>query len=204
MASKIRGRIIEAALRKFAEKGFHGCSTRDIAAIANVTEGSVFRLCESKEVLFADTVREAVARLIPIKAFRLRLSTHRDFTEALMFAVGGIRDSLTRDVTRVLLFSMMDGSPDLETQALRHFNLYRSAIARRMRKAVKEKQLSGGFDARADAGRLILDLILSRAGYASSVNSERWAAANGAFNLVAVRWLEGLSQREPRNRSKHS
>lgn len=202
MASKIRGRIIEAALHGFAAKGFHGCSTRDISAAANVTEGSLYRLCESKEVLFSLVVQEILSRLIPIKAFRNRLAVERDFPNALTFAVDGIRISLTRDITRVLLFALMDGNPDLERQCARHFALYRSAIARRTRKAAKEKQLPAGIDARRESGRLLADLIRVRCGFFTQHATPEHA--DSEFTLVAARWLEALSQQVPRNRSKRS
>jgi len=66
MASKIRDRIIAHALRCFARRGFAGCSTKEIAASAKVTEGSLFRLFTSKEKLFT----EALALALNAKAAR--------------------------------------------------------------------------------------------------------------------------------------
>lgn len=60
MASKIRDRIVSNAVRCFAERGYSGCSTKDIAARADVTEGSLFRLCESKENLFTEALSAAL------------------------------------------------------------------------------------------------------------------------------------------------
>jgi len=60
MASKIRDRIVTNAVQCFSLKGYHGCSTKDIAERANVTEGSLFRLCSSKEQLFNEALSVAL------------------------------------------------------------------------------------------------------------------------------------------------
>lgn len=61
MASKIRDRIVDNAVRCFARVGYSGCSTKEIATKANVTEGSLFRLCVSKEKLFTEALTAALA-----------------------------------------------------------------------------------------------------------------------------------------------
>lgn len=61
MASKIRDRIVKNAIQCFALKGYHGCSTKDIASKADVTEGSLFRLHGSKEKLFDEALASALA-----------------------------------------------------------------------------------------------------------------------------------------------
>lgn len=47
-----QNRIVEAAARKFAEKGFSGASVSDIAQSAGVGKGTVYSYFESKEDLF--------------------------------------------------------------------------------------------------------------------------------------------------------
>lgn len=61
MASKIRDRIVNKAVQCFAKKGYHGCSTKEIAEKANVTEGSLFRLFASKEKLFNESLTVTLA-----------------------------------------------------------------------------------------------------------------------------------------------
>jgi AcrR family transcriptional regulator len=61
MASKIRDRIVANAIKCFAADGYHGASTRTIAKCADVTEGSLFRLCLSKDKLFAEALALALA-----------------------------------------------------------------------------------------------------------------------------------------------
>lgn len=50
--SRVTDRLIKAAVQVFAEKGFAGTATRDIARLAEVNETSLFRIFGSKEDLF--------------------------------------------------------------------------------------------------------------------------------------------------------
>jgi AcrR family transcriptional regulator len=56
MPSKIRKRIVVNAVQCFATHGYSGCSTKEIAARADVTEGSLFRVCISKDKLFGEAL----------------------------------------------------------------------------------------------------------------------------------------------------
>jgi AcrR family transcriptional regulator len=51
-------RIIDAAARIFAEKGFSGATTRTIAAAANVNEVTLFRHFGNKKKLYEEMVRQ--------------------------------------------------------------------------------------------------------------------------------------------------
>ncbi|MDA8345495.1 MAG: helix-turn-helix domain containing protein [Thermaerobacter sp.] len=55
-ASETRGRILEAAFELFAEKGFTGATTREIADRADVNEVTIFRHFRSKEALFQEGI----------------------------------------------------------------------------------------------------------------------------------------------------
>jgi AcrR family transcriptional regulator len=56
-------RIVEAALRLFAQQGFSGTSTREIARLANVNETSLFRYFPRKQDLFWAAVQSRLDRL---------------------------------------------------------------------------------------------------------------------------------------------
>jgi AcrR family transcriptional regulator len=53
-----RGRILAAATELFAEQGFHGTSTRDLARRAGVSEGLVFRHFPTKDALVRSILDE--------------------------------------------------------------------------------------------------------------------------------------------------
>jgi TetR/AcrR family transcriptional regulator len=58
-----RERIVEAAMRHFAEHGYQGARVEDVAAELGIAKGSVFQHFGSKAGLFLATYRRAVSQL---------------------------------------------------------------------------------------------------------------------------------------------
>ena len=55
-----RTRIIDAAMRHFAEQGYHAARVGDIAAVLGIAKGSVFQHFGSKDGLFFEVYKKAV------------------------------------------------------------------------------------------------------------------------------------------------
>ena len=55
-----RGRIVEAAMRHFAEHGYHATRVADIAAALGIAKGSIFQHFGSKGGLFLEVYKRAV------------------------------------------------------------------------------------------------------------------------------------------------
>lgn len=55
--------ILDAALRAFAERGYHGTAVPEVAAAAGVGTGTLYRYFASKEVLVNELYRDAKHRL---------------------------------------------------------------------------------------------------------------------------------------------
>jgi AcrR family transcriptional regulator len=59
--------IMEAALKVFSEKGFNGATTKEIAEVAGVAEGTIFRYFKTKkDLLFSLTAPNMLNLLQPI------------------------------------------------------------------------------------------------------------------------------------------
>jgi AcrR family transcriptional regulator len=63
-SSEIRERLVAAALHCFAERGFSGATTREIARRADVDEAVLFRTFGSKRALFDGAVVEPFAAFV--------------------------------------------------------------------------------------------------------------------------------------------
>lgn len=59
----LRARVLDSALRAFAERGFHGTTVPEIAAEARVGVGSIYRHFASKERLVNEVFRRAKGEL---------------------------------------------------------------------------------------------------------------------------------------------
>lgn len=58
-----RARIVECAMRQFAEHGFHGVKMEDVATELQIAKGSIFQHFGSKAGLFLECYKRAVALL---------------------------------------------------------------------------------------------------------------------------------------------
>ncbi|WP_051023370.1 TetR family transcriptional regulator [Nocardia pneumoniae] len=56
-AEETRSRLLDAAVAAFAERGFHGATTRDITALAGVSAGAIYVHHRSKEELLYEISR---------------------------------------------------------------------------------------------------------------------------------------------------
>lgn len=99
MASKIRDRIITHAIRCFANDGYSGSSTKRIAAKANVTEGSLFRLCSCKENLFTEALTTALSckkiKRVHVRIAAFAVLESRGLTPANLKAIRRLAKSST-------------------------------------------------------------------------------------------------------------
>lgn len=60
-AVETRGRILEAAVREFSDKGFHGARIDAIAADAGVNKQRIYAYFANKETLFSEVIRHCFA-----------------------------------------------------------------------------------------------------------------------------------------------
>jgi len=66
---KTKARIIKATLQLIWKYGFHGATTKKIAAAAGVNEVTIFRKFKNKENLIAETYNTADLKMYPLKNF---------------------------------------------------------------------------------------------------------------------------------------
>jgi AcrR family transcriptional regulator len=106
MASKIEPRILDAAIALFADYGYFGVTTRDLARKAKVTEGSIYRLFGSKDKLFESALDTVIGHLLDPAQFLLMIFENRqkqDFSSAVAAPVRRWYSSLTHQSARLLI-----------------------------------------------------------------------------------------------------
>ena len=72
-----RGELVKVAAQLFRQRGFHGTSTRDIAAAAGMQPGSLFYFFESKEAILHAVMRDGMAQAAASQAAALDALTAR-------------------------------------------------------------------------------------------------------------------------------
>src|SRR5215467_6404963 len=106
MASKIEPRILDAAIALFADYGYFGVTTRDVARKAKVTEGSIYRLFRSKDNLFESSLEAVIGHLLDPAQFLLMIFENRkkqDFSSAISSPIRRWYSSLTYQSARLLI-----------------------------------------------------------------------------------------------------
>jgi AcrR family transcriptional regulator len=109
--SKTRDKILEAAIRLFAEKGFNGTTTKEIAEKAGVNEALIFRYFSTKRDLYGAIIERKIKEdpkiELPLETFR---ETKDDW---LIFKSLGTRmfECVEKDPSflRLLYFSALEG-----------------------------------------------------------------------------------------------
>ena len=106
-----RKRIIDAALRLFAQKGYSGTRTREIAELAGISDTLLFQHFKTKEELYRTAVAELYSDcpLIPeVEDKMLKGDDHGVFSTVALRVMKHLRQD--RRIMRLSIFSALEGS----------------------------------------------------------------------------------------------
>lgn len=121
-ADATRARLMQAAVQAFAEKGFHGTTTRDIAAAAGMSPAALYVHHRSKEELLHLISRAGHERTL--KLIREGKATSNDPVEQLRTVVRAFAAHHARENTsaRIVNYELAALSPEhhSEISELRH------------------------------------------------------------------------------------
>jgi len=178
--------IVESAVRLFAERGFRGTTTRELAAAAGVTEPVLYEHFKTKKDLY-DAIIDARSRqgcdlFSKIVGPYVELDDDRRFFEKLAESILAFHEQHP-DYMRLLFFSALEGHELAEQFYERHrqtlFQLVRAYIERRMKDGDLRK-MDPNLAARSFTGMV--------ANYALS----RLLFTRGSLNMSRKRIIEGM------------
>jgi AcrR family transcriptional regulator len=118
---KTRESIDSAALDLFAEKGFAGTATSEIAKRAGVAEGTIFRHYPNKKALLIGVMRPVIERVmapLATKTVRKILTDDHDSVESLLRALLIDRIAMVDRVPPFLRVLLQEGSLHAEVRDL--------------------------------------------------------------------------------------
>ena len=156
--------IIRSAASLFAEKGFSGTKTREIAARAGVSEALIFKHFPSKEDLYAAILAEESP--VPALLYRVKnLADKRQDAEVFQVIantiVGGAPD---QELIRLIFFSALEGHELSDMFLQNHIRVFYDFLAGYIQQRIDE----GAFQpvqpliaARAFMGMLIYHRLLT-------------------------------------------
>lgn len=107
MPVNTREKIIRAAAKAFAGKGFRGATTLEIAGAARVNEATVYRLFKTKRNLFAEAARHALER--DFAAQQRKISECRKPKDVILALIRSYREDPTG--VRIIYSLALEGRP---------------------------------------------------------------------------------------------
>ncbi|MDF9714824.1 TetR family transcriptional regulator [Nocardioides sp. ChNu-99] len=140
-ADSSRSRLVEAAVRAFAEKGFHGTTTRDIATGAQMSPAALYVHHRSKEELLFVISREG--HLATLELLRRARAADPDPAEQLRQAVRDFAVHHARGHTRARIVNYELAA--LSEPHLAEINGLRRAIDAELRGIVVDGVATGRF-----------------------------------------------------------
>lgn len=191
MASKIEPRILDAAIALFADYGYFGVTTRDVARKAKVTEGSIYRLFSSKDHLFERSLEAVVEHLLEPAQFLMMIFENRkkqDFSSAIAGPLRRWYASMSHQSARLLIYAYLSRNEKWRQSANAPLEKIISIVAGSMEREIK-KGHPRKLNAQAVARGLILALFQFKLTVSPSIPAKE---QNGEMEGILQHWLLGL------------
>jgi AcrR family transcriptional regulator len=105
-----RRQILRAASECFGTRGFHGTTTRDVAATVGITEAALYRYFDSKEAMYTAILDARMSAPDPVAAVEALAETGDDdavFTGLLLALLAGVNSDPS--FIRLLFYSALEG-----------------------------------------------------------------------------------------------
>jgi len=167
-ASGRRSQLIETALNVFAQKGFNGATTKEIAALAGVTEAIIFRHFPTKQALYQAVLESRVGcpGLQKWLAEAQSAMDRNDDVRLFRAIAAAVIESYSEDprMERVMLFAALEGNE----QALEHHRNFSLPIFELLRDYVVRRQREGAL-AEYDAGAILSAIAGMAKGHAIAI-----------------------------------
>jgi AcrR family transcriptional regulator len=141
-ADETRARLLDAAVTAFAERGFHGSTTRDVTSIAGLSTAAIYVHHRSKEELLYQVSR--TGHQDTLNRLRAAIASSTDPTEQLIAMVREftIHHARAHTVARVINYELAALSPEHQ----REIKDIRHTIDAEVRALIERGVAAGVFD----------------------------------------------------------
>jgi AcrR family transcriptional regulator len=162
MSSRIEKQILAWAIKQFSSVGYHEISMSELAKLAEVTEGSIFRIFRTKDNLFDLAIKQTIAQVEnDVSSVEFALARAEDFNSAIRHGVRRTHECFTPEFLRLRAIVF------LEKRSLyppfRHcVRLYERAFMRAIEREVTAGALREDLDPRITAQVVISHVIASK------------------------------------------
>jgi TetR/AcrR family transcriptional regulator, fatty acid metabolism regulator protein len=174
--------ILDAAKAAFADRGFEGTSIADIARIARISDGLVYRYFRNKRELLYEVLRKFYERIL--LDLETQVFKHGPFSARLQALIRRHLEVFVSDTDLCRLFiSEVRTASDYEGSSIQELNrLYTSVLIRIVKDAVKTEEV------RSDVNpKLLRDVIFG------AIEHLAWRHVNGKGQLRVAQTARDLT-----------
>ena len=132
-------RILDAAVRVFAEEGFHNAKIEDVAREAEVAHGTVYLYFESKDDLLISIFRENIRELTEYVKSEVQKETNAEDKLGKMIALQIELVETNPELTELMLVEFPRTGRFLDNDTVSELAAYIDMIASILRKGIAEK-----------------------------------------------------------------
>ena len=174
--------ILDAAKRAFGDKGFEGASIADIARIAGISDGLVYRYFRNKRELLYGVLQKFYERILV--DLELKVFSHDKFPARLEALIKRHIEVFIADTDLCRLFiAEVRTASDYEGSPIQELNRrYTSVLIRIVKEAVKTGEIRTGLDP-----KLLRDVLFG------AIEHLAWRHVNGRGQLRATQTARDLA-----------
>jgi AcrR family transcriptional regulator len=193
-AAARREQILEVSTRLFAQQGYSGTTTRQLALAAGVNEALLFRHFPSKEELYWAVIEAKIASSAPVEQMRRRLAGGGTELEIFGEIACDILERRSRDssLSRLLLFTALEN----HRLSKRFFQRYAAGYYEVLAEYVRRRMDEGTFRRTNPllAARAFVGMVVYHSWVQEIFGGKRYQEfdVREASRTLAELWLQGL------------
>ena len=182
-------RVLEAGIEVFAHDGPFAGGTLEIAEKAGVAESTIFRRFDTKENLFRECFRTAIARSLDPAQFRALIApegAEDRFARTVQMAVQRWYASMPVNAARLVLFTSLSHSSEWRALGSERVGEIMRILAERVEQEARRRHIRN-LDANAAASSLVSSLLYLKSTRASARERDQRTA-----ETFIRQWMFGL------------
>lgn len=192
-----RNEIIHAALKVFAERGYHGAGIADIAREMGAGHGTFYRYFANKRDILTHVVNHTTERLATVISQEMPTESNTlDEYRAQVTRIGHEMFNLFIDdpqVVRLLFIESLAADPEMTENTLNFYKLSNSVIGQYLDNGLSKGFLRADLDTEATA-QCITGMIISGA-LSLITTSDPVATRDRTVSAIGALMFEGMAPR---------
>ncbi len=190
-----RARILQAALQVGELRGVDGARMEEVASLAQVSKGTLYRFFESKHDLFLATIIESYEEGLRIVDTAVDPDSHwQQRLGGRLAALARVLESLgPRMSLHFQAWGVVAGEPGSQERLYGFLRDFHSARGLEIAEDIREGQRAGEFRADVEAGKIAEGIIALLSGFLYRATFDPDAATSGHLHEAFSTFVRGLA-----------